>query len=420
LRSRAILLCLFALAAPAHADDDTNDDSGDESETDDGDAKPKKEDAEAEKPKSAPPTDELPDDYVMLDAGFWLNYTYNLFDKTDRDKQGDFGPGNSMFRVGFTTRFKGIIGQVRLRWYSYARVWEYGWMGYHWKGGSQVEVGLTKVPFGVLPFGSYDYWFNIPYYLGFNNQYDVGAKWSSTFLSDVLDVQAGVFKNTDIAASDDLNRFSYDVVRVAGDPAAQNEETNQVNARLALKTSIAEGGLSLQYGQLYNYDTRKSGQQYAAAVHATASFKNINVQLQAIQYLFEPKNLSTAASDVVFIGAFADAYPIAKGGRVLEANIAYDIHIDHVIDSIRCYDNYSMLIKDQASFEDSRMNSLGCSVLAGPVFAFVDLISAQNAPYLGVPTATAFTAGEVDPKWHSMFNVNFGFYFKTAPLALSH
>jgi hypothetical protein len=417
LRLCTLLVCLLALARPAYADDEADPD--DDTSEDDGDAKPK-EDAEADKPKSPPPTDELPDDYVMLDAGFWLNYTYNLFDKTDRDKRGDFGPGNSMFRVGFTTRFKGFIGQVRLRWYSYARVWEYGWMGYRWKNGSQVEVGLTKVPFGVLPFGSYDYWFDIPYYLGFNNQYDLGAKWSQTFLADVLDVQAGVFKNTDIAASDDLARFSYDVVRVAGEPAAQNEETNQVNARLALKSSIVEGGLSLQYGQLYNYDTRKRGQQYAAAVHATASYANISLQLQAMQYLFEPKNLATAPSDVVYVGAFADAYPIAKSGRVLSANVAYDIHVGRVIDSIRCYDNYSVLIKDQASFEDSRMNSLGCSVLAGPVFAFVDWIAAQNAPYLGVPTATAFTTGEPDPRWHSMFNVNLGFYFKTAPLALSH
>jgi hypothetical protein len=425
LRLCTLLLCLLAVTSVAHADDDDSDDaSEDGSRGDDNEDEDEAHPAKSQEPDTLPDAyvapDPLPDDYVMLDAGFWLNYTYNLFDKTDRDKQGDFGPGNSMFRVGFTARFKRFIGQVRLRWYSYARVWEYGWMGYRWKNGNQIEVGMTKVPFGVLPFGSYDYWFDIPYYLGFNNQYDVGAKWSQTFLADVLDVQAGVFKNTAIAASDDLARFSYDVVRVAGEPAAQNEETNQVNARLALKSSIVEGGLSLQYGQLYNYDTRKRGQQYAAAVHATATYANISLQLQAMQYLFEPKNLATAPNDVVYVGAFADAYPIAKGGRVLSANVAYDIHVGRVIDSIRCYDNYSVLIKDQASFEDSRMNSLGCSVLAGPVFAFVDWIAAQNAPYLGVPTATAFTAGEPDPRWHSMFNVNLGFYFKTAPLALSH
>lgn len=363
--------------------------------------------------------DDEPDDYVMLDAGFWLNYTYNLFDRTDRDKTGDFGPGNSMFRVGFTARVKGILAAVRLRWYSYMRAWEYGWVGYRWADAHQIEVGMTKVPFGVLPYASYDYWFDLPYYLGFNNQYDTGIKYAGSFASDVIDVQAGFFKNSDIAASDDLARFSYDVVRVAGEPAAQNEETNQANLRVALKSAAVEGGLSLQYGQLYNYDTRENGQQYAAAVHASASYMNVSLQLQAMQYLFEPKNLSTARSDVVFIGAFADAYPIARNGRVLEANIAYDIHVGRVVDTVRCYDNFSMLVKSDDAFEDSRMNVLGCSVTAGPIFGFVDLISAQNAPYIGVPTNIAFVAGEPNPRWHSMFNVNVGFYFKTAPLSLS-
>jgi hypothetical protein len=298
-------------------------------------------------------------------------------------------------------------------------MWEYGWVGYRWKGGAQLEVGMTKVPFGVLPFASYDYWFNLPYYLGFNNQYDVGAKWSGRLLSNHLDVQVGVFKNTDIAAVDDLARFSYDVVRIAGEPAAQNEETNQANARLALVSSTVEAGLSLQAGQLYNYDTRKTGMHYAAAAHATATFKNLSVQLQAMQYLFEPENDPLARTDVVYVGAFADAYPIARGGRVLEANIAYDFHIGKVVDTIRCYDNFSMLLKDDESFEPSRMNIVGCSVLAGPVFGFVDLISAQNAPYIGVPTDIAFVAGETDPTWHSMFNVNLGFYFRTSPLALA-
>jgi hypothetical protein len=412
MRSLVSCACLVAfLAAPARAENDDND------ESDEGSGSGSATDAE---PEPAPPEPTpLPDDYVIFDAGFWLNYTYNLFDPSDRDKKGDFGPGNSMFRVGFTTRLEGIIGSVRLRWYSYARVWEYGWVGYRWAGGSQLEVGLTKVPFGVLPFASYDYWFDLPYYLGFNNQYDAGAKWSGRMLSDHLDLQLGVFKNSDIAAADDTARFSYDVVRVAGEPAAQNEETNQGNVRLALVSPVVEGGLSLQAGQLYNHDTRKSGRQYAAALHATASFKNVSVQLQAMQYLFEPENLSTARNDVVYVGAFADAFPIARGGRVLEANVAYDIHVGKLVDTIRCYDNFTTLIKDDAAFEDSRMNTVGCSVLAGPVFAFVDLISAQNAPYIGVPTDIAFVAGEPDPAWHSMFNVNLGFYFRTAPLALA-
>lgn len=121
----------------------------------------------------------------------------------------------------------------------------------------------------------------------------------------------------------------------------------------------------------------------------------------------------------VYVGAFADAFPIPAHGRVLEANIAYDIQIGRLVDTVRCYNNHAILLKNDPAFADSQMNIVGCSILAGPVFAFVDLSSAKNAPYIGVPAAIAFTTGEPDARWHSMFNVNLGFYFKTAPLALS-
>src|SRR5262245_58571852 len=105
---------------------------------------------------AAPAFADEPDDYATINAGVWLNYTHNLFDASDRDKVGDFGPGNSMFRLGFDATYKGIVGAFRARWYSYARVWEYGWIGYRWDQ-AQLEIGVTKVPFGVLPFAAYDY-----------------------------------------------------------------------------------------------------------------------------------------------------------------------------------------------------------------------------------------------------------------------
>ncbi|MDB4960124.1 MAG: hypothetical protein JWP01_123 [Myxococcales bacterium] len=358
----------------------------------------------------------LPDE-LSFNGGFWLNYTYNLFDATDRDKVGDFGPGNSMFRLGFDARKAGVIASFRMRWYSYARVWEYGWVGYRWSGGSQLEVGMTKVPFGVLPYAAYDYWFNIPYYVGLNNQYDVGVKWTSELVANRLQLQTGFFKSSDIAAADDLNRFSYDVVTATGNPLARNEETNQVNARLAITHAGVEAGVSGQYGGLYNHDTRDTGRQWAAAVHINATHGNWSAQLQAMQYGFSPKNAPGEDRNVVVIGAFADAYPIAARARIVEANIGYEIHFSKGIDTLRLYNNYSMLLKDEPSFQDSAMNVVGFSVLAGPIFGFVDLISAKNAPYIGAPTGVAFTTGAPDGRWHSMFNVNLGFYFKTSPLA---
>lgn len=370
-------------------------------------------------------TDAVADDHVTLNAGFWLNYTFNLFDETDRDKAGDFGPGNSMVRLGFDAEKHGIVGSFRMRWYSYARMWEYGWVGYRWErehATQQVELGMTKVPFGILPFASYDYWFDLPYYLGFNNQYDVGAKWNARFV-DLVDVQAGFFKNSDIAAAGDLARFSYDLVTVEGVPQARNEETNLFAARAAVRQESAgawayEAGGSLQLGQLYNLDTGDMGRQWAAALHATATVAGASVQLQAMQYAMAPKNAPGVLRDVVYVGAFADAFPIAARARVLAANVAYELPIGRLaIDSIKLYNNHSIMLKAEDAFADSQMNIVGMSIVAGPIFAFVDLISARNAPYIGAPTAVAFTTGEPGGEWHSMFNANLGFYVRTDALS---
>jgi hypothetical protein len=370
-------------------------------------------------PPAPAPVQTAPDG-ISLNAGFWLNYTLNAFDQTDRDKVGDFGPGNSMFRLGFDVQHKGIIGSVRLRWYSYARVWEYGWVGYRWDDESQLEIGMTKVPFGVLPYSSYDYWFNIPYYLGKNNQYDVGIKWSGHLISDILSLQTGFFKSSDIAAVDDLARFSYDVVTLSGEPSARNEETNKVVARLAATSHHTEVGVSAQYGGLYNYDTGQTGHEWAAALHVDGNLAGWSFQAQAMQYLYKPINPVGASDQIVFVGAFADAFPIAASGRLLELDVGYNFRIGKLIDNIKCYNNHSILLKAQAGFADSEMNILGCSILAGPIFGFVDLVSAKNAPYIGAPTNIAFTTGEPTSNWHSMFNVNIGYYFKSSPLPLSH
>ena len=178
----------------------------------------------------------------------------------------------------------------------------------------------------------------------------------------------------------------------------------------------ARSSTSFQYGGLYNHDTHDTGRHWAAALHINATYGNWSAQLQAMQYAFLPKNAAGEPRDIVFAGAFADAYPIAAKGRILEANIGYELHFSEWIDTIKLYNNYSILIKDRAGFQDSQMNVAGLSVVAGPIFGFVDVISAKNAPYIGTPTAIAFTTGEPAGEWHTMFNINLGFYFKTDPL----
>ena len=61
-------------------------------------------------------------------------------------------------------------GQYRL--YGYTRTIHHAWFGYRWDDGNQVELGVTQVPFGLLPFATHSFWFGLGYYVGVEDDYE--------------------------------------------------------------------------------------------------------------------------------------------------------------------------------------------------------------------------------------------------------
>ena len=39
-----------------------------------------------------------------------------------------------------------------------------------------MQVGVHQVPFGILPWASHNFYFQLPYYLGLEDDYDLGVK----------------------------------------------------------------------------------------------------------------------------------------------------------------------------------------------------------------------------------------------------
>lgn len=345
---------------------------------------------------------------VKMNGAFWFNYRVQDYDDANKDKMGNMG--DTMFWLGFDVSHKGWSLSTRYRWYTYTDILQYGWVGYEWDN-SEIQFGLTKVPFGILPYASNNYWFGLTYYTGFNDQNDMGIKWI-TDINDNLNLQLGFFKNGDMGSAGSLNRYSYDIVTAEGE-RAQNEKTNQINARLAYQIgNTTEVGLSAQYGQLYNNSTEDTGDHWAGGLHLTGKYDNFEVQLQAMQYRFNPENPVGVDDKVVMIGAFEDAFPLASEGQLLEANLAYNMPINNgLIDSVKCYNDYTIFMKSEEMFEDSQMNTIGCSLASGPIFAYLDFIIGKNSPYIGVPSGVAFAGGENDASWHTMVNLNIGYYF---------
>ena len=52
-----------------------------------------------------------------------------------------------------------------------------GWIGYRFNDSHRLQIGLTTVPFGVLPYTGNNYFFNLNYYAGLEDDADMGIKY---------------------------------------------------------------------------------------------------------------------------------------------------------------------------------------------------------------------------------------------------
>ncbi|WP_246601810.1 hypothetical protein [Hymenobacter profundi] len=356
------------------------------------------------------------DEKPALKLGGALRFNYNLSTwKQDQvERGGDFG--FDMFRINAEAAYKGIKLNAEFRHYSQAfggSFLKQGWFQYDFSDAAQLQVGLNQVPFGIQQYNSNNWFFNMTYYLGFEDDHDMGVK----YIHDrgLWQWQAAYYKSAEdfvfSSAEASPNRYSYDVT-------GRNKENNQLNFKLVrrLDDSLAhELGVSLQGGLLYNLDTRRNGTRYAGAVHYEfkPSYSRWSMKLQAMRYRFQPKYANGAALNFVEMGAYGANYRVATRGNLYTANVAYRLPIEtRLLQSITLYDNYGYYSKDVRGFENSHMNVLGALFAAGPMAIYTDAAFGYNHPWLGPEWENAFTSGTSgNTRWHMRFNINMGYYF---------
>ena len=338
-----------------------------------------------------------------------FNYRNTSYNESQKAKGGD--ATFDIFRLDVNGSYNNLLVSAQYRWYPYMDVIHHGWVGYNFSKDLQGQLGITQVPFGLLPYASHNWWFGVPYYLGLADDYDMGLKFKYT--PGPLDLQLAFFKNGEWGDPGKLERYSFDLV-TAGDQ--QNEETNTLNARLAYtfkpsaKTSI-EVGLSGMFGQMYNGATDSFGTRWAVGPHVNAKFGPFGVQLEAIRYKYDPENPEGVSDDTVLLGAFAGSYPVASEATVLVGNLSYDIPVKWgPITGLQLYNDFSMSIKEESDWEDSYINTLGCMFSANPIYVYVDLVMGKNMVWLGGP-GNALAEGDPDSEWNALFNINVGYYF---------
>lgn len=347
-----------------------------------------------------------PEPAVHVGGALRFNLVHRDFVDSSDGKRGE--SGLDVFRLNVDGEIDNILISAEYRYYSYMHTLHHGWIGYEFEDESQLQFGVHRVPFGLLPYPAHNAWFGVPYYVGLGDDYDMGVKYQSS--DGPWSWHLAFYKNEELNDASNPNRYSFDLIR-ADDQ--QNEEVNQFNGRAAYTFGLGtacetELGGSVQAGEVYNATTDRRGDQWAAAAHMDSRCGRWNLQLKGMSYQYDPVNPAGVDNSVVTVGAFAGTYDIASEADILVANLAYNVPSPwESVDSITCYNDYSRLYKGQAGVLDSQINTTGCAIGSGPLFTYVDYILANNMAYFD----NGSLAGGGEDEWHGRFNVNIGFYW---------
>lgn len=308
--------------------------------------------------------------------------------------------------------------QYRFYYYSEAErsthFLHHAWVGRDLGESSSFRAGVTQVPFGALPYASNSYFLSMAYYLGLEDDYDLGATYR--WQRGAWRFDAGYFlgdEGNGFGDSEDSARYSYDIVHTA---SSANGEGPQGNLRLALDLDSSElgkgeAGLSAQYGRVPNDTTNSDGEHWAFGLHYKASFGRWGLTLETLGYQIDPDNPPGQDDRNIAMGAFDYPYQVAAEGQIHSVALSYHLPIEGKnLQGITFYNDYSLL--DKADFDSiSQHNVTGAALdFKGPLYVHADLATGRNNAWIG-PDFNNGLAGGGDDDWHYRINFNIGLYF---------
>jgi hypothetical protein len=360
-------------------------------------------------------------DTPEVEIGGALRFNYNLSSWKDGQKErgGDFG--YDVFRINAKAKYKGIKMNAEYRLYSEGfggGMLKQGWIGYDFNPKNNLQIGLTQVPFGITQYNSHNWFFSINYYVGMEDDHDMGIKY--THNDEKWEYALAFFKNAEelrFGSNSDVSdsRYSYDISS-SSDGLYRNKEVNQLNAKVIRKFATGSAkhkiGVSVQHGGVYNLDTEDTGNHYSLAAHYELNAGNFDLKAQISKYKYNTENPVDQTNDVVAMTAYGYPYLVASEATTYTLGAAYSVPVEWgPISNLQFYNDFGFMDKSAASFEDSFMNVTGILVSAGNVYTYIDAAQGKNQPWLGSVWGNALANGTPDADWEMRFNVNIGYYF---------
>src|SRR6056297_4066723 len=126
------------------------------------------------------------------------------------------------WRLNVDGTMKGLDLSFEYRFYpTFAtHFMHHGWIGYNFNDVAYMKLGVSQVPFGITKFASHSWWFQGPYYVGLEDDYDMGIKFDLSFI-DNLDLSVAYYRQAEpegpIFGGDvtfgnaGAGRYSYDI-----------------------------------------------------------------------------------------------------------------------------------------------------------------------------------------------------------------
>jgi hypothetical protein len=376
---------------------------------------------------------------VTIGGAMRINYIYGDYAKVGDAPQRGGNGGNvelDTFRINANLEYKQWIGALEYRWYDGYNFLHTGWLGYAFDESSQIEVGVTRVPFGPGPYGvSQSWFFDQHYYLGLADDPDLGVKyltqWGDWELAFAYFFSSEANGN---GASSDSARYGYDVVKwksaiepngdVVEAPVNGYEERNQFNLRaiyqledVPVPTNV---GFSAQWGEL-DGKRAEDGHHWALSGHMVNTLGNFTLATQLTRYDFDIDHDSLGSAKLLPLGAFDFAWPAATQAWIPAVSLSYRIDTPGIpwLGYILPYLEYSSVIKDDNEFNNSDLFIVGSAWASGGWYIYSDLaysngnlfVGGTDDNYSNIYDGVGDFGANGNDRWNYRFNLNLGYYY---------
>lgn len=352
---------------------------------------------------------EKPEDGITIGGAVRFQYTNNSYDKANVQQKG--GIAFDTFRLNLDGKKGDVILSAEWRWYEYMTTLHHAWVGYDFDDNNQIQIGLTRLPFGNQAYNSHSFFFSSNYYLGLEDTYALG----SLFVHDSnhINVQLGFFKNGARGVGGNNENYSYDLTKDSNDNTVGVSNTGALRVVGKLNPNddfSLEAGVSGLYGGIYNssLNSVRTGNYGAYAAHTDINYKRFNAKLQATHYDYRFSDNDSTMK----LGGYAGDYETPTHAHTYTLGLSYHQPVSiGPITGLDFYNDYSAVTnKSDDSNGDhiasTYMNVTGVGISAGGVYAYADYINARNQPFIGGDFVGS-SGNDVEHR----FNLNIGYYF---------